>query len=618
MAVNKQHSNRELFEFFQSKLSTLNADTALKYRRTVSELDLFVTGHRLPLSDLSSAMLADFSIELLRKGLAKNTVVYHLNILNGLVKSAAKRGLLEATDAPRVLARQLSECSMPLPPLMQEDRFAECLSMLRQKLKGTGGLSDTMVKNSICDDSFSETVLNCNQEGDKENGASLKKSKKRNLKAGGEGKYEDMLLFSLLNGAMSLRDVAMLRKGDVPRYNEISRGIAERNMAPKRDFVFDLRQSYATPKQIYKAVSEGLKRSYLQVVNNFSILKSDNHLASGLGTFDADTLARSIWVACAVKSGATVSEALACVDGSAEYAVPDFFAKGMQLAGDASSEAADGMQGALTKQGTLAKRRKGGEKASVKSKEDLKGVSSNSVEDLEGAFEADLRNLQNGHLKDVQAREFREGQKDDLVTAEENKKLWDKTVNAVLTHEMPRWYAMHLRKGVDYDELRKDINESIRPVPELFYPSETIKKRVGNKTVIDEKPFISHTVFFKSYPEKILPMFSRIGDKAWCYRVTRNAGSPYAVISSRDMKRFQAVIGVFTPDIEVHNLGELSPKPGESVVVIKAGYNNRRGEVEDVINTESGSVIFRVKLSTDQGYEWRIDLDERQIERILE
>ena len=53
-------------------------------------------------------------------------------------------------------------------------------------------------------------------------------------------------------------------------------------------------------------------------------------------------------------------------------------------------------------------------------------------------------------------------------------------------------------------------------------------------------------------------------------------------------------------------------------MVIKAGYNNRRGEVEDVINTESGSVIFRVKLSTDQGYEWRIDLDERQIERILE
>ncbi|MDE6336996.1 MAG: phage integrase SAM-like domain-containing protein, partial [Muribaculaceae bacterium] len=388
MAANKQHSNRELFEFFQSRLSTLNADTALKYRRTVSELDLFLTGHRLQLSDLSSAMIGDFSIELLRKGLAKNTVVYHLNILNGLVKSAAKRGLLEATDAPRVLARQLSECSTPLPPLMKEDRFAECLSRLRQRLKGTDSLSDDMVKDSICDDSFSETALNRNHDSDKENGHSPKKSKKRDLKVGGNDTYEDMLLFSLLNGAMSLRDVAMLRKGDVSRYNEISRGIAERNMAPKRDFVFDLRQSYATPKQIYKAVSEGLKRSYLQLVNNSYILKSDNDLAANLSTFDADTLARSIWVACAVKSGATASEALACVDGSAEYAVPEFFVKGMQLAGDASSEAVDGMH---------------------------------------------------------------------LTAAEENKKLWDKTVNAVLTHEMPRWYAMHLRKGVDYDELRKDI-----------------------------------------------------------------------------------------------------------------------------------------------------------------
>lgn len=509
MAAHKQHSNRELFEFFQSRLSGLNADTALKYRRTVSELDLFLTGHRLQLSDLSPVMMADFSIELLRKGLAKNTVIYHLNILNGLVKSAAKRGLLEATDAPRVMARQLSETAIPLPPLMQEEKFAECLNMLRQGLKGGDGLS----------------------------GDSLKLAK-----VGGEGiqaydKYEDMLLFSLLNGVMSLRDVAMLRKGDVAKYNEISRGIAERNMAPKRDFVFALRQSYATPKQIYKAVSEGLKRSYQQFVDKSIDLKITSGATSDVDTFDADTLARSIWIACAVKSGATASEAFACVEGDADYVLPDFCRE--------------------------------------------------SFAKLE-------------------------------VKAKENKSLWVKTVNAVLTHDMPRWYAMHLRKGVDYDELRKDINESIRPVPELFYPSETIKKRVGNKTVIDEKPFISHTVFFKSYPEKILPMFSQIGDKAWCYRVTRSAGSPYAVISSRDMKRFQAVIGVFTSDIEVHNLGELSPKPGESVVVIKAGYNNRRGEVEDVINTESGSVIFRVKLSTDQGYEWRIDLDERQIERILE
>ena len=112
-------------------------------------------------------------------------------------------------------------------------------------------------------------------------------------------------------------------------------------------------------------------------------------------------------------------------------------------------------------------------------------------------------------------------------------------------------------------------------------------------------------------------MFSKIGDKAWCYRVTRESGSPYAVISPIDMRRFQMVIGVFTSDMEIHPLGTLVPRPGEQVMVVKAGYGNRQGEVEEVIEpTDGGSMIFRVKLSTDQGYEWRLDLDARQLQRI--
>ena len=63
-------------------------------------------------------------------------------------------------------------------------------------------------------------------------------------------------------------------------------------------------------------------------------------------------------------------------------------------------------------------------------------------------------------------------------------------------------------------------------------------------------------------------------------------------------------------------MGELTPMPGESVIVVTAGYGNREGKVEDVINKDSGTAIFRVKLFTDQGYEWRMDVDARQIELI--
>ena len=134
--------------------------------------------------------------------------------------------------------------------------------------------------------------------------------------------------------------------------------------------------------------------------------------------------------------------------------------------------------------------------------------------------------------------------------------------------------------------------------------------------VMEDHPFISRTAFFRIHPDRVASMFHAIGDKAWCYRLSGSPGAPYAIISQADMRRFQAAVGVYTPDIEIHPLGKLVPKPGESVVVIMAGYQGREAKVEDIINTDCGSVIIRVKLSTDQGYEWRLDVDPRQLDPV--
>ena len=105
----KQYTNREFFDFFRSRLSELSGETASKYSRTISDLDCFLTGHRLRFSDLSPAMVADWATELFRQGLAANTVVRHLNILSGLIKSAVKKGMMNPDDSPRKLARIISE-----------------------------------------------------------------------------------------------------------------------------------------------------------------------------------------------------------------------------------------------------------------------------------------------------------------------------------------------------------------------------------------------------------------------------------------------------------------------------------------------------------------------------
>ena len=97
MTAPKRHTNREFFDFFRSRLSDLSAETASKYSRTISDLDCFLTGHRLSLSDLSPVIVADWATELFRQGLAVNTVVRHLNILSALIKSAAKKTCLPPT-----------------------------------------------------------------------------------------------------------------------------------------------------------------------------------------------------------------------------------------------------------------------------------------------------------------------------------------------------------------------------------------------------------------------------------------------------------------------------------------------------------------------------------------
>ena len=495
MTAPKQHTNREFFDFFRSRLSGLSAETASKYSRTISDLDCFLTGHRLSLSDISPAMVTDWAAELFRQGLAVNTVVRHLNILSALIKSASKKEMVPPDESPRQLAKLLESQNSKskiqnYPCSLVSEHPGSLVSKIPGSLvsKHPGSL---VVKNS----KFLLVLREI-----------LKKQSDFDV-------YEDLLLFSLVNGALPVEEVAMIKKGDTAQYNnEVSRLIIARNQSPRREYVFDLRQSYATPRQIRSAIAEGLKLLWEKI-----------DIPADADPHDA---VRSLWAACAMSGGATASETLGRLQGLAPYSLPEFC------------------------------------------------IPANDIPDT---------------------------------------RLWDNAVHSMIAHELPVWYAMHLRRGVSFDNLRKEIADRVRPVPELFYPSETVRHRVGNKTVFEEHPFISRTAFFKSRQENILPMFALIGDKAWCYRVTNTPGAPYAAISSGDMRRFQAAIGVFTPDIEIHPLGELTPRPGESVIIIKAGFENREGEVEEVIN-DGATTLFRIKLSTDQGYEWRMDLDARQIQ----
>lgn len=471
MSENKVNSNKSILGVFQSKIACHSEYTAYKYRKTLVDFECFINSHKLSLAYEAARIIEDWCVELLRQELSLTTLKHRFNILNSLFKEAAENGVMSPCNEPRNIARQLDSTGFEIPQFLRAAVFNKTLSLIRRYTR---------------------------------------KNNPSNI-------YVDILVFSILNGAKPLDEIIYIKKDNLSDYFGCSKIILERNVDSRRRYVFNLQQSNLTRRQIIASVDNGLKQIFEYVSDTKGLT--------------LDKLSASLWVALAIRGGATASEALRCVGREAPYSVPSFCA-----------------------------------------------VSDETPQ---------------------------------------HKETWQNAIEMLVTHELPKWFVMRLRRGVGFNELQKEISDKIHPMPELFYPVETIRKKLGGKTSFVEQPFISQTVFFRSYPENVLPMFALIGDKAWCLRVSNNTDAPYAVIPQNEMLRFQRAIGVFSADAEIQPLGTLTPKPGEVVILIQPGYDNREALVEEIMESECGTVLFRVKFTTDYGYDWRTTVDARQIEKLI-
>lgn len=496
MAEHQANTSKLIRSIFQSRIAALSSEAAYKYRKTLADLDNFLTAHSIPLSEINPTAISDWTIELLRQGLSTATIVQRLNILNSLLKAAADKEVIPVMTAPRDIARALEAGTMRLP-LLNPTTFEQTLAAQR----ATAGEEKT-------------TDI-----------------------------YADMLLLATLQRGTSLTALASLTKEDTRQYKGLAAHITGRNADNRRKFIFDIKQSYQTPRQIATEAAQRLRETFPTITGTTETNASDKN---NTGLFD--TLSASLWTAYAMRSGATASQAAASI-ANANAATPLYTIPTEMTATESVTDEANADDAARTS------------------------------------------------------------------TIEKAAQTWQQAVETLLSRDLPGWYAMKLRRGVRFDDFRKLLYDRLSAVPELFYPVETIRKHLGGKTKIVEHPFISGIVFFKTHPENILPMFARIGDKAWCIRHTDSAESPYARISQSDMQRFQRAIGHFTADTELHPLGTLIPKPGEKVILIHTDYDGRQAEVEEIVESREDTAIIRVKLTTDFGYEWRINIDARQTER---
>lgn len=105
--------------------------------------------------------------------------------------------------------------------------------------------------------------------------------------------YGDIILFSLLNNAMSPAEVARLKVEDLDRFGDESREIARRHIAPGRSYIFPLGQSRLTPRQLERQVSGHI----VKLLAAQGIAQSAD---------PAETL-RAHWAYAALRSGITAS-----------------------------------------------------------------------------------------------------------------------------------------------------------------------------------------------------------------------------------------------------------------------------------------------------------------------
>lgn len=187
-----------------------------------------------------------------------------------------------------------------------------------------------------------------------------------------------------------------------------------------------------------------------------------------------------------------------------------------------------------------------------------------------------------------------------------------RVVSSAFSGDPYRWYAMRLRPRVKFSDLAgrlSDLSGELT-LPRLFYPSEEIARRTGRRLEFETRPVIKDVVFFRSRLTDILPLFSRIGDMAWCYTTTGRPGAPYAPIPRRAFERFQQTVGSFTPDFEVATWGGLTPREGERVVMVGGLFEGQEADVEQVKLKESERAIYRLRFYSDNGIEWRIATDQ--------
>lgn len=467
-------------DFFRLKASESISETnRINLLRAIDLLSKFTGGAELDFESFDEGLVGEWVSRLLFTGYTPKTISNNvLKKIATLYNKAVEVGLAKHTDVFRLFQNRLNDVAFPeLNVAIDSKAFSKLQEIIR-------------------------TDVHSNP--------------RRQL-------AKDVLLFSIYMGGLSFEEIAGFKKDDYKGDTAPVLEIIKRYSKPKNKYLFPLKQSRYTPKQINRVI----EFLFLEALGTSGLKLSSNPTDTSV----------DIWTLTAMGCGIPASDIAACI-------------------------APNNRRKAIT------------------------------------AF--------------VSPSEITEDKISEIRTY----------VVTTLTNNPLRWYAMHLRRHVDYTMLTSRMKERGIMPDGIYYPMEEILHKVGRKKVFETRPVISWLLFFRERVTRLNHLYNEIGDLAWGYRCTNDVKSPYAVISNEEIRRYQTALGTLTPDTSILPDEAVKFNEGDHLVILGGAMDGRHAvfvsEKHLPKNSDGNKIIFRVLLGGGKNANWIVDWDPRLVRKISE
>lgn len=240
------NSHSELTTFFRSEIESSSPALAGASRQALQSLMRFLEDSRMLLEDVDESTIRAWVCTMLFEGYSLKTAAYYLGKFAALHAKATARGIAHPIGGIKNIRAEI----------------------------------DKAIKDNIPVTDYSDAA------------EKIRRAMARNY-AGERGRLLDILILQILEGGMDFVRIAALKKDNLEALTPEGRDIATRNCAAERRYVFALRQSERTPRQMYV---------YLE--KRMELLLADIGLRPSMHIEDT---AKNIWIRLALETGADVS-----------------------------------------------------------------------------------------------------------------------------------------------------------------------------------------------------------------------------------------------------------------------------------------------------------------------